>query len=525
MKQWLLRAETVFEEAASEEPLETGSIQSEPRAASDADDEDMYGPAVPGTSKDTHEGSPRSSPISPGKNTNIHVPLLGAEGDEQSTTGAADHNNIRFESFREEEITNSSKSQTSVEPATPASSSVTLSKQLKHIDYDWFDFFLKAGIYSHLSEKYSKTMLREGLDESSQKNLTAEKLRGIGLATNDVYKVMNSLEQKFGKPPVDKSVESDFAVASPELSRTDTPSVMIVAPEVALDVAPEIDKSISSTLQANTPILSSPQASTDETQIKSTASSFPLALPRPANIKRVSVAKGSGDRPDSDALVAGASTAVSQPSSPRSMDRAAGTLLTQTSTSSIATTTNTSDAQKTMDLAKAKSNSGGSGGEVKKYRRGFERRSKGDESAEKQVSKTDSAIQSEEVRPTPARIREVSQVEKSITHLLVATKQLLETLAQWSRKQASEEEVSDVYVRLGYEFNLSCRAFNSLGVDTADLGPVPDLLRTLLEDTLSQAASPQALDNYLPRIRDVIINLLQGLKRKQRMLRVDEEAA
>lgn len=106
-----------------------------------------------------------------------------------------------------------------------------------------------------------------------------------------------------------------------------------------------------------------------------------------------------------------------------------------------------------------------------------------------------------------------------MTHLLVATKQLLETLTQWSRGNAQEEEVSDVYVRLGYEFNLACRAFNSIGVDTQDLGPVPDLLRTILEDTLSQPASPQALDNYLPRIRDIIISLLQGLKKKQSKLR------
>jgi Actin interacting protein 3 len=79
--------------------------------------------------------------------------------------------------------------------------------------------------------------------------------------------------------------------------------------------------------------------------------------------------------------------------------------------------------------------------------------------------------------------------------------------------------VSDVYVRLGYEFNLACRAFNSIGVETSDLGPVPDLLRSILEDTLSQPASPQSLDNFLPRIRDIIINLLHGLKRKQAKLR------
>jgi hypothetical protein len=115
--------------------------------------------------------------------------------------------------------------------------------------------------------------------------------------------------------------------------------------------------------------------------------------------------------------------------------------------------------------------------------------------------------------------KQMSQIEKSVTHLLVATKQLLETLTQWSRGQAQEEEVSDVYVRLGYEFNLACRAFNSIGVETSDLGPVPDLLRSILEDTLSQPASSQSLDNFLPRIRDIIINLLHGLKRKQAKLR------
>lgn len=101
----------------------------------------------------------------------------------------------------------------------------------------------------------------------------------------------------------------------------------------------------------------------------------------------------------------------------------------------------------------------------------------------------------------------------------MATKQLLETLTQWSRKSASETDVSDVYVRLGYEFNLACRAFNAIGVETSDLGPVPDVLRTILEDTLSQDASPQSLDRYLPQIRDIIINLLHGLKKKQARLR------
>lgn len=113
----------------------------------------------------------------------------------------------------------------------------------------------------------------------------------------------------------------------------------------------------------------------------------------------------------------------------------------------------------------------------------------------------------------------LSQIEKSVTHLLVATKQLLETLTQWSRGQATDAQVSDVYVRLGYEFNMACRAFTAINVDTSDLGNVPELLRNILESTLSQEASVESLEKYLPKIRDIIINLLHGLKRKQQKLR------
>lgn len=117
----------------------------------------------------------------------------------------------------------------------------------------------------------------------------------------------------------------------------------------------------------------------------------------------------------------------------------------------------------------------------------------------------------------------LSQIEKSVTHLLVATKQLLETLTQWSRGQATDAQVSDVYVRLGYEFNIACRAFAAINVETNDLGNVPELLRHILESTLSQEASVESLEKYLPRIRDIIINLLHGLKRKQQKLRTKQQ--
>lgn len=54
------------------------------------------------------------------------------------------------------------------------------------------------------------------------------------------------------------------------------------------------------------------------------------------------------------------------------------------------------------------------------------------------------------------------------------------------------------------------------------MGPVPELLRAILEETLSQEASPASLDRFLPRIRDIIISLLHGLKRKQSRLRAKQ---
>ncbi|KAG4303469.1 hypothetical protein PCANB_000306 [Pneumocystis canis] len=108
-----------------------------------------------------------------------------------------------------------------------------------------------------------------------------------------------------------------------------------------------------------------------------------------------------------------------------------------------------------------------------------------------------------------------SRVELSITKLLLATKQLLEVLNEWSHGTAEEHDVSDIYVKLGNEFNSASAAFLSEKIDISDLASIPEDLRVILESTLAEEASPEALEHYLPRIRAIIINLLQGLKRKQ----------
>lgn len=56
-------------------------------------------------------------------------------------------------------------------------------------------------------------------------------------------------------------------------------------------------------------------------------------------------------------------------------------------------------------------------------------------------------------------------VESAVTRLLVAIKQLLESLTLWSTLNMTEEQVSDVYVKLGNEFNAAVSAFTAFDID------------------------------------------------------------
>ncbi|CAO1618376.1 unnamed protein product [Sympodiomycopsis kandeliae] len=130
---------------------------------------------------------------------------------------------------------------------------------------------------------------------------------------------------------------------------------------------------------------------------------------------------------------------------------------------------------------------------------------------------TSSSVSSSSSKPATATRSPYSSnhMESSTTRLLVATKMLLESLNHWSVGTKSETEVSDVYVRLGNDFHTARMAFGSYGIDMSDLASVPDDLRVCLEKCLSEEASPAVLEQYLPRVREIIVNLLQGLKRKQ----------
>ncbi|KAF9356827.1 Bud site selection protein 6 [Mortierella sp. AD094] len=129
----------------------------------------------------------------------------------------------------------------------------------------------------------------------------------------------------------------------------------------------------------------------------------------------------------------------------------------------------------------------------------------------------------------PVRRRKTDQgainpIEATVTKLLVATKQLLEGLTLWSTRKMSEEQVSDIFVQLATQFNLASQAFHDVNIDTSELAHIPDDLRNCLETALGEEPSPSSLDQYLPRIKEVIINLLQGLRLKQNLYREQHEA-
>ncbi|KAF9436713.1 Bud site selection protein 6 [Entomortierella beljakovae] len=118
----------------------------------------------------------------------------------------------------------------------------------------------------------------------------------------------------------------------------------------------------------------------------------------------------------------------------------------------------------------------------------------------------------------------VNPIEATVTKLLQATKQLLEGLTLWSTNKMTEEQVSDIFVQLATQFNLASQAFHEVNIDTSELAHIPDDLRNCLETALGEEPSPTSLDQYLPKIKEVIINLLQGLRLKQNLYREQHEA-
>ncbi|KAE9405303.1 hypothetical protein BT96DRAFT_812434 [Gymnopus androsaceus JB14] len=111
--------------------------------------------------------------------------------------------------------------------------------------------------------------------------------------------------------------------------------------------------------------------------------------------------------------------------------------------------------------------------------------------------------------------RTPGDVPSTVRNLLLSMKQLQDTLKHWSVNQATEAQVSDVYVQIGTDFNATVNAFAYHKIDLSDIYSIPKDLRTVLEQCLAEDPSPQVLAVFMPQVRQVLYRLLRGLQARQ----------
>lgn len=72
-------------------------------------------------------------------------------------------------------------------------------EQPKRPEYDWFDFFLKAGVGPYQCERYAQNMNKDSMDESNLPDIRPEVLRNLGLKEGDILRVMKFLDNLYGR--------------------------------------------------------------------------------------------------------------------------------------------------------------------------------------------------------------------------------------------------------------------------------------------------------------------------------------
>ncbi|KAK7015835.1 hypothetical protein VNI00_009167 [Paramarasmius palmivorus] len=115
--------------------------------------------------------------------------------------------------------------------------------------------------------------------------------------------------------------------------------------------------------------------------------------------------------------------------------------------------------------------------------------------------------------------RTPGDVPASVRNLLLSMKRLQEILRHWSLNQATEGQVSDVFVQIGTDFHTTVHAFAHHQIDLSDLHSIPTDLRTVLEQCLAEDPSPEVLSLYMPQVRQVLYRVLKGLQARQELWR------
>ena len=62
-------------------------------------------------------------------------------------------------------------------------------------------------------------------------------------------------------------------------------------------------------------------------------------------------------------------------------------------------------------------------------------------------------------------LKPLDEVPSTVQNLLLSTKSLQDVLRLWSVQQATESDVSDLYVKIGNELNLTINAFAQHKID------------------------------------------------------------
>lgn len=93
------------------------------------------------------------------------------------------------------------RKQSQASPTSKAESSVEKPKlpEAKEPGYDWFDFFLKAGVSPYLCERYALSFYTDSMDEAILPDITPSVLRTLGLKEGDVLRVTKYLDTKYGR--------------------------------------------------------------------------------------------------------------------------------------------------------------------------------------------------------------------------------------------------------------------------------------------------------------------------------------
>ena len=83
---------------------------------------------------------------------------------------------------------------------SPPGASIGSSRpKTKGSEYDWFDFFLKAGVSPYQCQRYTDNFNKDSMDETILPDITASVLRTLGLKEGDTLRVMKYLDSKYGR--------------------------------------------------------------------------------------------------------------------------------------------------------------------------------------------------------------------------------------------------------------------------------------------------------------------------------------